>query len=154
MPITAAELFRREQIVPIGTVRWGETIPETGPGVYIVSLVDLPSIGFREPFELKRDRWNPGEEIVYIGRSKGVSRRLAQFYRHRYGARSPHHGGQDILLLDGDKLITWAAVSDYADAEGRLLARFMGEVGQMPFGNRVRAARNSAGSGLRRARGR
>ncbi len=121
MPIATAELFQRAGIIPAGTVRWGEKIPETGPGVFVISLVDLTTISFREPFELKRDRWNPDQEVVYIGRSKGLFRRLGQFYRHRYGTRSPHHGGQDILLLGGEKLITWAAVSDYAKAEGRLI---------------------------------
>jgi hypothetical protein len=42
--------------------------------------------------------------------------------------------------LDCPKLIHWAEVKDYQDAEDRLIKAFQKGVNRMPFGNRVRSA--------------
>ena len=76
-----------------------------------------------------------------------LDRRLRQFYRHRYGDRSPHRGGQDILLLGCEKRVIWAAVDDRHQSEDRLIESFCAVHGRRPFGNRVRSARNLRGSG-------
>jgi hypothetical protein len=110
MPLTVEELFGDARIVPGGVANWGDPIPESGPGVYVVSIAG------RAPFKIdslpagERRYWNPHELIIYIGRSAQLSHRLRQFYRHKYGNRSPHHGGQAILTVQGPKRIDWAAV--------------------------------------------
>ena len=142
--VTPDELFEHAGIAPTGTARWGETIPEPGPGVYVVSMSDPTRVEFDARFELERGRWLDNQAIVYIGRSQHLAKRLRQFYRHVYGARSPHRGGQAILLLRCDKLIRWAATRDYAGAEHRLLEVFERKTCRRPFGNRMRSARISA----------
>jgi hypothetical protein len=80
------------------------------------------------------------QTIVYIGRSKHLSKRLGQFYRHKYGERSPHRGGQEILNLPGKRLVYWAAVADYAGTENIMLDAFRSVAGVWPFGNRMKSA--------------
>ena len=141
--VSAEQLFQTAGLVPTGTVSWGDNVTDTVPGVYVISIADLSNVQYDERFELVRNYWNSDQEIIYIGRSRQLSRRLRQFYKHIYGARSPHRGGQAILLLKCAKLIRWAAVEDYIGTEHRLLEAFEKEVGRKPFGNRVRAARVS-----------
>lgn len=136
------ELFGAAGIVPTGTIAWGEAPAHSGQGVYVVTIDPVADIRFDERIEQFRDRWIEGQPVVYIGRAVELDRRLRQFYRHRYGARSPHRGGQDILLLGCDKRVTWAAVEDRHDAEDRLIEAFCAANGRRPFGNRVRSARN------------
>lgn len=72
----------------------------------------------------------------------GLNKRLLQFRRHVYGKRSPHRGGQAILLLDCQKIVRWAEVADDAGAEHRLLEIFKQLAGRYPFGNRMRSAKS------------
>jgi hypothetical protein len=137
--VSAEALFQEAGIPSSAQAGWGDAIPVTG--VYVVSVADPSNIEFDERFEQERGRWNPDQEIIYIGRSVRLSQRLREFNRHVYGARSPHRGGQAILLLRCAKTIRWAAVKDCADAERRLLEAFERAVGRKPFGNRVRSAR-------------
>jgi hypothetical protein len=81
------------------------------------------------------------QEVVYIGRSVHLRRRLSEFYRHVHGCPRPHRGGEDIKLLTAPKRVFWVKTADYAAAEDRLLQIFQSRVGAMPFGNRVRSAR-------------
>lgn len=140
-PLTPDDLFAAAGLTPTGTVRWGEPIPEPGPGVYVVSVADPDRIEFDARFEQERAHWLEDQAVVYIGRSRRLARRLRQFYRHAYGDRSPHRGGQAILLLRCDMVIRWAATPDYAGAEHRLLEAFKAQTGRKPFGNRMRSAR-------------
>lgn len=136
------ELFDAAGIVPSGAVAWGEAPAHDGQGVYVVSINPAAEIAFDRRFEAFRHRWLDGQPVVYIGRAVVLDRRLKQFYRHRYGAKSPHAGGQDILLLGCEKRVTWAAVDDRFQAEDRLIEAFCAAHGRRPFGNRVRSARN------------
>jgi hypothetical protein len=136
--LTAEELYALAEIAPVGTTPWEDKVPSKQSGVYVISTVgevihvNLP--GEEQPF------WLPDQTIVYIGRAKHLSRRLRQFQRHVYGQKSPHRGGQAILLLNCSMTITWAEVSDYAAAEAALIEAFQAHCGKRPFGNRVRAA--------------
>jgi hypothetical protein len=146
MPVTIEELFGAARVLSGGLVNWGESIPETDSGVYVVSLANPSHFQISSVRYGEREYWNDGESIIYIGRAARLSRRLRQFYRHRHGDSSPHRGGEAVLLLDAPKLIHWAAVADYAGAESRLIEAFKARVGRMPFGNRVRSARLATGS--------
>lgn len=46
MPSTVRSLIRAAALAPEGCLRWGEPVPEDGPGVYLVSLdADPDSLG-------------------------------------------------------------------------------------------------------------
>jgi hypothetical protein len=90
------------------------------------------------------------QKIIYIGRTHskgGLKKLLRQFCYHVYGKRSPHHGGQAILLLDCSKTIHWAAVEDDAGAEHKLIEAFQQRTKRYPFGNRMRSARKAGAVG-------
>jgi hypothetical protein len=139
--VPVGELFSCAGIERTGTANWGDRIPERGPGVYVISIADPSLVTVESLPESDRRCWISDQPIIYIGRGVQLSRRLSQFYRHEYGKRSPHRGGQAILNVGGLKRIDWAAVNDYASAEHRLIAAFEAKTGQKPFGNRVRPAR-------------
>jgi hypothetical protein len=40
MPTTVAEIFSAANLKPTGVVTWGQPVPETGQGVYVVALTD------------------------------------------------------------------------------------------------------------------
>jgi hypothetical protein len=142
MMISTDELFQNARVAPTGMAKWGDVIPEVGSGVYVVSIAHPASVTLDSLPEREREYWDPQQSIIYIGRAARLSRRLSQFYRHEYGDRSPHHGGQAILKITCPKRIDCAAVDDYADAEHRLIEAFQTRAeGRMPFGNRVRSAR-------------
>ena len=125
--ITPKYLIGLVEATDSGQVEWGIHVPDKRSGIYIVTTAD--------PVD--------GQHVVYIGLSKCLSRRLSQFYRHKYGAKSPHRGGQEILNLTSPMTVHWAAIDDYAAAEDTVLETFRMVVGQRPFGNRIKSARRT-----------
>ena len=84
--ITVQEIFNAAGLLPCGPVSWGTPIPERSGGVYLIELM--------QPKE--RD----GQSIIYVGRIKrSLRRRMREFYKHRYGEKRPHSGGQAILKV-------------------------------------------------------
>lgn len=138
--MSVENLFACAGLVPCGPVAWKVPILERTSGVYAISVggISLDPDHIAEPV---RHRWIEGQHIVYIGRAKILRKRLQQFYRHTYGANSPHRGGQSILLLDVPLYVSWSAVDDYAGAEDRMIEHFRAVCGGIPFGNRVKSAR-------------
>jgi len=124
--ITPDWLFAQADLQQCGSSEWGQPLGERGSGVYIITNIDDAAVG---PI------------IVYIGRAKSLARRLREFYRHRHGAKGPHRGGQDILLLPGQKIVHWARTEQYGEAERLMLVGFEGRFGRLPWGNRIRSAR-------------
>ena len=124
--ITPERLLAQSALELSGEVEWNAPVPESGPGVYIITVTNPPSSERR---------------VVYIGRAKSLRRRLRQFYRHKYGATAPHRGGQEILTLAGQKTVYWAQTNAYAEAERAMLEAFKAETGTWPHGNRIRSAR-------------
>jgi hypothetical protein len=129
--ITPEWLFARSGIEPSGAVAWRDPIQERGSGVYVITAASLPG---------------SCQQIVYIGRAKCLCRRLSQFYRHKYGAPSPHRGGQEILKLDGPLTVHWGRTESYAEGEHLMMEAFRSQVGAWPYGNRVKSARMTANS--------
>lgn len=123
--LTPDWLFERAGVTAGGVTLWRLLVPERGAGVYVVTSTKTPA-----------DRTH----VVYIGRTKHLRTRLNQFYRHQYGRRSPHRGGQEILTLPGQLTVHWAAVAEYATAERIMLDAFRGIAGVWPFGNRMKSA--------------
>jgi hypothetical protein len=138
--LTAERLFDEAEIEMCGPVAWKTRLPETGPGIYVITTIDTKPDP-RRLDETSLKRWIYDEVIVYIGRSKNLRRRLNEFYRHKHGASRPHHGGQNILLLDCQLQVYWGTAGDYQAAERRLIETFKNRVQSMPFANHIRAAR-------------
>ncbi len=122
-----------------GVETWKDSIPEKGPGVYIISIQRPDAIAVDSLPAEHQSYWKGDQAIVYIGRSKHLRRRLREFYKHKYGEKRPHAGGQAILNLSL-QTVHWASVSDYHKAEGNLIEAFEKAAGAKPFGNRVRSA--------------
>ncbi len=123
--ITPEWLFLRAEISKYETAAWRQRVAERGPGVYVVSIDNTI---------------HNGQNVVYVGRSNHLSRRLGEFYRHRFAERSTHKGGEAILMLDGVKMVHWASVANYAQAEHRMLTAFHEVTHGWPFGNKVKSA--------------
>jgi hypothetical protein len=139
--LSVTELFRSVDLKMHGPVDWGQPILEPASGIYVITLLDpLTTLVDHLP-DSERVRWNVGQEIIYIGKAKRIRRRIREFYRHQYGAKSPHRGGQAIKLLNCPMMVYWSLVADYAEAEHRLIKSFQDSIGSLPFANRVRAAR-------------
>ncbi len=151
---TIAALFARAKLSVCGPVRWGEPIMEDSPGVYVVAIVSDPTSDIDKadsgsptleravktlPWDC-RDRWLPGHAIIYIGQTtKCLHRRLQQFYRHKFGQKSPHRGGQRVLLLKGCQLwIHWSPTEQPKKAEAMMIDAFWSRAGHLPFANNVR----------------
>lgn len=88
-----------------GPQAWKTPVGDHAPGIYVVSLVADPDAAGPaiDTSGLPPGRaafWNPREPVLYIGRAReSVRKRMSQFYRHTHGKKSPHRGGQDVLLL-------------------------------------------------------
>ena len=119
--LTVEDLFGSAGLLPCGPVRWGEACPEHRKGVYAMVI--------------KR-------EVVYVGCTKGpLARRIREFYRQKYGKKSPHRGGQEILKMPGTRLVYWSATENPRAAETKMLDAFEGHKGRLPRANRKRGDR-------------
>jgi hypothetical protein len=104
-------------------------------------------------YVIVREELLDGQCVLYVGRTEdSLQKRLAQFYRHKYGARSPHKGGQEVIPFADDYTlwVHWAATDDPVLAERLMIERFIELVGQKPYANRIRASRKSVSSKARR----
>jgi len=138
--LSVIKLFDLASLKLCGPVEWNTPIPEKASGVYVIALADptfAPSIDLTDAFQ---KRWNVDQEIIYIGRATSLRKRIREFYRHEHGAPRPHCGGQDIKLLQADMHVYWATTDQYCEAEKRMIDAFKLDVGQFPFGNKMRSA--------------
>jgi hypothetical protein len=149
--MTVAEVFGSASLSPHDPVRWKAPIRETSRGVYVVARVgdangvcmacdppfkDSRSLGVEVDLESENRRWLRSEPVVYIGKAdQTIQKRVGQFYQQECGKRSPHAGGQAILLLDCDLWVYWSPSSSPLDSERTMLRAFEKETGQAPFGN-------------------
>jgi hypothetical protein len=119
--MTVAQLFGAAGLSPFGPVAWGTPCDERVAGVYAVVIDD---------------------DVVYIGRAgRSLRRRLGEFYRHRYGDRRPHRGGQELLKMSGVREIFWCATNDARGAETQMLRAFEAYFQRLPTANRRRGDR-------------
>ena len=141
--MTVAEVFNEASLLPHGPVRWKTQISESSGGVYVVALVGEANLGFQlyadylETLELQR--WLPNEPVVYIGCTRckdGLAKRVTDFYRHTYGKKSPHKGGEAVKLLRCDLWVYWSPAIDPFDSERTMINAFKERVGKLPFANR------------------
>lgn len=141
--LSVQELFKRGDLILNGSEPWPTPIDERGPGVYVIALGrDADAERLPECLPLcERPHWIAAQQIIYIGRSRHLRRRLKEFYKHKYPNKRPHCGGQAVTLLKCPLSVYWSPAVDYAGTEHRLIEIFKAEVGRLPFGNRVRSAR-------------
>ena len=116
--VTVAALFAAVGLSPSQSVEWGHPYPEQRPGIYVIEI---------------------DGRIVYIGRTKrALSKRIREFYRHKYGDTRPHRGGQELLIMPGTPFVYWCACDDPRDAETRMLHAYERACGRIPAANRRR----------------
>lgn len=124
--LTVEDLFGSAGFSPCGPVTWGEPCPERQKGVYVV-VID--------------------SEIVYVGRTRGpLAQRIREFYRHKYGDRRPHRGGQEVLQMPGIRLVYWCAAENPTAAEAKVLDASKEREDRLPRANRRRGNRAPSGA--------
>lgn len=148
-PVGVTDVFGAAGLTPRGPVRWGEAVPERLPGVYVVALVasaDAPCPR-REHEEwcsnpLTFERWQVGQPVIYIGRTRRpLRKRVREFYRHKYGDKRPHCGGQEVLRVECPLWVYWAATEEPASAEHKMIEQYKAVARTFPYANKVRSAR-------------
>ena len=91
-----------------------------------------------------RDRlnkfWLPDESILYIGQtecSKGIKRRVSQYYRTELGERKPHAGGHWIKTLSilNELFVHYFPDNTPTQTEKNLLRTFVGQVSEQTLVN-------------------
>src|SRR5579864_467145 len=105
LAVSVAKLFEFAGLHPCGPVEWKQkNVDENRPGIYVVALVaeahelcENVDVEYLDVAIAKR--WLKSQPVVYIGRTKrSLKLRIGEFYRHLWGNKRPHRGGQDILL--------------------------------------------------------
>ena len=145
--ITVRELFDWAGAPVHGPVPWNDPVTEKRAGVYVVAVTQDPDVqsGLADPGPLGAglvSRWNPSQAILYVGQTtRPLSKRIGEFYRHVWGARSPHRGGQDIKLLSCPLWVYWSPTDQPDEAEFRMIEEFEARAGRLPFANMKRPAR-------------
>ncbi len=139
------ELFTEVGLSICGTMRWGCPVVESRSGIYVIAQTNQPSqslcfkvipSGIQIDKAYEEARWLPSERIVYIGKAdQPISRRISQFYKHQCGDRTPHAGGQILLLLDCDLSVYWAPSPTPRKTEKDMLRLFKSRTGKLPFAN-------------------
>ncbi|HEV7694011.1 MAG TPA: hypothetical protein VGO52_24475 [Hyphomonadaceae bacterium] len=133
-------------------------LPET-PGVYVVLRLaaEAPhflAVGtsgrYRDTdwnvgLDVLKQRWLPGEQVVYIGKAGGsetaatLRGRVSAYLGFGHGTRAGHRGGRYIWqLADGKDLVfCWRTTPgrEPAEVEGEMIATFKARAGQWPFAN-------------------
>ena len=150
MHITVTEIFKAADLQPYGPVPWNDKnnpVKEKRPGIYVIAIAPHPDGGcdLIDVSNLESDvatKWVPLQPVIYIGRTRrALSRRVKEFYRHVHGAKSPHRGGQDVILVKCPRWVYWSPTEEPVDAERKMIEYFEGKIGRLPFANRVRSAR-------------
>ena len=140
--ITVRDLFGVAGLPVFGPVVWGNTVPEKRSGVYVVATVANAdeSVSSVAPLDLPpmvASRWLPRQPVLYIGQtSRSLKTRINEFYCHKYGARGPHKGGQDLKLLNNCPLkVYWSPTECAVEAEKKMIDEFVVATNRLPFAN-------------------
>ncbi len=163
--LPALELLRGQGLLPDGPLLFGQPLPTPRPGVYVIEwptseptipvdhnllrewLARVPTLRLDGAVPTPHDLaarlgtyWQPEQTVVYIGRSKSLRRRLAEYAATPLGDDGPHHGGHWLKTLHGyDQARVWWAVTDapeeYEDALLTAFGEAVGQPGALPFAN-------------------
>lgn len=140
-----SELFAQVNLLACGPVGWGRRVEESRPGIYVITQAHQPCkalafkpvpSGVQIDMAYEQQRWLEGEPIIYIGKTDmPISKRIGQFYNHQFGNRSPHAGGQILLLLECDLSVYWAPSLTPLKTEKEMLNHFKRRNEKLPFAN-------------------
>ncbi len=163
--VPALELLRGQGLLPDGPLLFGQPLPTPRPGVYVIEwptteatvpvdhnllrewLARVPTLrvdgAVPTPHELAARLgtfWQPEQTVVYIGRSRSLRRRLAEYAATPLGDDGPHHGGHWLKTLRGyeQARVWWAETDAPEEYEDALLSAFgeaVGQPGALPFAN-------------------
>jgi transcription elongation factor GreA len=155
--LPALELLRGQGLMPDGPLLFGQPVPSSRAGVYVIEwptlqptapidhhslrtwLARVPTLrldgAVPTPHELAARLaayWRPDQTIVYVGMTtRSLRRRLADFATTALGDFGPHRGGHWLKTLDGlDRARVWWAETDAPEEyEDALLTSFGAAVG-------------------------
>lgn len=93
------------------------------------------------PWQVDRlaEKWVEDAEVLYIGKSTQIRRRLRQLIRHAQGRSVNHTGGEIVWQLRGFErlIICWRQAKRPRKVERSLIRAFKNsQEGQLPFANR------------------
>jgi predicted 3-demethylubiquinone-9 3-methyltransferase (glyoxalase superfamily) len=129
-----------------------ETVPDV-PGVYLILRDEVDEPAFLAtsraahfkgrdpslPLARVRDRWVPGAAVLYVGRTKHLSRRIDELRRFGGGEPIAHWGGRLVWQLadSADLRIAWrpAGEQDLDAARTSLLGSFRDTYQSLPYAN-------------------
>jgi hypothetical protein len=123
-----------------------------GPGTYIVVLPEGFEVRFldsnpggrfkgRDPTVTRsflEARWVPDTDLLYVGSSKGMQKRITDFLLFGVEGRPvAHWGGRLIWQIANsrDLLVAWRQCNDHGIAEKKLLRDFEARYGRLPPAN-------------------
>ena len=146
-------LFTRSKLEEIGFVGWLPwadiahwSCPAAG-GVYVVSYdcaAQSPAGWFKSidptaSIDVLEANWIGGVEIVYIGKSNNLRRRLKQYERFGSGRPVAHKGGRLIWQLPNAQSmrVAWRETpdDDPGAVEKQMIENFRVAYGKPPFAN-------------------
>lgn len=83
--------------------------------------------------------WIDGTEVLYIGKSNNLRRRINELRRFGLGEPVGHWGGRYLWQLEGAERLQvgWMLADEPAETEAELLHTFMSAFGALPFANLV-----------------
>ncbi|WP_159599227.1 hypothetical protein [Agromyces humi] len=86
-----------------------------------------------------RNAWVPGVQLLYVGASGDIRRRLYELARFGAGHPAAHWGGRFLWQLhDAEDLeVAWKATPEHATEKATILDEFRAEHGAAPFANRT-----------------
>ncbi len=113
------------------------------PEGFVVSFLDQnPGGHFKGkdptvPRAFLEAQWVPDTDLLYVGSSLGLKKRIKTFLRFGDGGRVGHWGGRLVWQIanSGALLIAWQPCTDHEAAEQKLLRDFEAKYGKLPFAN-------------------
>ena len=97
------------------------------------------NVSFPWPVDRLTEKWVKDAEVLYIGKSTQLRRRLRQLIRHAQGRTVNHTGGEIVWQLRGFErlIICWRKAERPRKLEHSLIQAFKSsQEGQLPFANR------------------
>ena len=97
------------------------------------------NVFFPWPTEPLAQKWVGDAEIVYIGKSTNLRRRLRELIRHAQGRTTNHTGGEIVWQLRGSErlIVCWRRAERPREFESSLIQSFKSShKGKLPFANR------------------
>ena len=122
-----------------------------GPGTYVVMLPEVFEVRFldrnpggrfkgKDPTVSKsflEAKWVPDTDLLYVGSSSELKKRIGTFLRFGAGCPVAHWGGRLIWQIANSDalLVAWRQSVGHRNDENKLLREFEARYGKLPFAN-------------------